>query len=177
MESSFNSSYNDISVNKKVEEMTQRAAQLLNEVKEKEIKQDVKVAKSNCEIQEGMAEEDFFDLSKRLDKFQGRNTSVTINIDIYDKIKKYAEIKNLTINYFINKLIKIGIKEIELLSVEEVQRSMCFCGDTKSIPFNLDDTMNDEFEYFISDMKKKGYKFSRNTLICALVRKNLDRFY
>lgn len=126
---------------------------------------------------DGMPREEFLNLNIVMDRFEGSNTSVTVGIDIYDKIKEYADIKNLTINYFINKLIRVGLDDIKDLKIEDIQKTMCLNLTTKSIPFTLDDKMDSTFNEFIEKMKKSGYKLSRNTILCAIIAKTLTEFH
>ncbi|MGL5352752.1 MAG: hypothetical protein ACRDA5_05435, partial [Clostridium sp.] len=65
----------------------------------------------------GMSTEDFLDLNIHLDRFEGSNTSVTINVEIYNVIKDYSDLKNLTMNFFINKLIRVGLDNINELTI------------------------------------------------------------
>lgn len=125
----------------------------------------------------GMATEEFLNLNVQLDHFEGNNTSVTISIDVYQKIKEYSEIKNLTMNFFVNKLIRVGLERINDLTIEEVQKNMCYNAKTRALPFCIDENMDSEFNVYIEYVKNKGYKFSRNTIICALINNTLARFY
>lgn len=124
----------------------------------------------------GMSTEEFLNLNIQLDRFESNNTSVTISIDIFDKIKEYADIKNLTMNYFVNKLIRVGLEKIDDLSIEEVQKSMCYNAKTRALPFYIDEDMESKFNLYIENVKSKGYKFSRNSIICALINATLERF-
>lgn len=204
------------SVNKKIEEMTQRGMPLVEKVKNDEIKPVNNPSKYKEEVTEvsqadikeevkkeitpeissvniikpiktkvnvtsvdkiGMSTEDFLDLNIHLDRFEGSNTSVTINVEIYNVIKEYSDIKNLTMNFFINKLIRVGLENINKLTIDEIQKNLCFSAKTKSIPFVINEKLDAEFNLFIDTLKMKGYKFSRNTIICSLIVKTLDRFH
>ena len=188
------------SVNSKVEDMAKRASIIVekksetDEVKEeskKEVSSNIEVDKPNIKKAEkkkaksqvivennvkGMSTEEFLNLNIQLDRFESNNTSVTISIDIFETIKKYSEIKNLTMNYFVNKLIRVGLEKIDDLTIEEVQKSMCYNAKTRALPFNIDKKMEDEFNSYIENVKAKGYKFSRNSIICALINATLERF-
>lgn len=188
------------SVNSKVEEMAKRASISVekknepDEVKEdskKEVSSNIEVDKPNTKKTEkkksksevivennikGMSTKEFLNLNIQLDRFESNNTSVTISIDIFETIKKYSEIKNLTMNYFVNKLIRVGLEKIDDLTIEEVQKSMCYNAKTRALPFNIDKKMEDEFNLYIENVKAKGYKFSRNSIICALINATLERF-
>ena len=188
------------SVNSKVEDMAKRASIIVekksetDEVKEeskKEVSSNIEVDKPNIKKAEkkkaksqvivennvkGMSTEEFLNLNIQLDRFESDNTSVTISIDIFETIKKYSEIKNLTMNYFVNKLIRVGLEKIDDLTIEEVQKSMCYNAKTRALPFNIDEKMEDEFNSYIENVKAKGYKFSRNSIICALINATLERF-
>ena len=188
------------SVNSKVEDMAKRASIIVekksetDEVKEeskKEVSSNIEVDKPNIKKAEkkkaksqvivennvkGMSTEEFLNLNIQLDRFESNNTSVTISIDIFETIKKYSEIKNLTMNYFVNKLIRVGLEKIDDLTIEEVQKSMCYNAKTRALPFNIDEKMEDEFNSYIENVKAKGYKFSRNSIICALINATLERF-
>ncbi|MGG7060114.1 hypothetical protein ACQPUY_15810 [Clostridium nigeriense] len=190
----------DQSVNSKVEEMTKRASMIvekkneIDEVKEdskNEVsanievdkpntrKTDKKKAKSEVNVEnniKGMSTEEFLNLNIQLDRFESNNTSVTISTDIFETIKKYSEIKNLTMNYFVNKLIRVGLEKIDDLSIEEVQKSMCYNAKTRALPFYIDEEMEGKFNLYIENVKAKGYKFSRNSIICALINATLERF-
>lgn len=188
------------SVNSKVEEMAKRASIIVekknetDEVKEeskKEVSSNIEVDKPNVKKTEkkkdkkivtvennikGMSTEEFLNLNIQLDRFESNNTSVTISIDIFETIKKYSEIKNLTMNYFVNKLIRVGLEKIDDLSIEEVQKSMCYNAKTRALPFYIDEEMEEKFNSYIEKVKAKGYKFSRNSIICALINTTLERF-
>ena len=188
------------SVNSKVEEMAKRASIIVekknetDEVKEeskKEVSSNIEVDKPNVKKTEkkkdkkivtvennikGMSTEEFLNLNIQLDRFESNNTSVTISIDIFETIKKYSEIKNLTMNYFVNKLIRVGLEKIDDLTIEEVQKSMCYNAKTRALPFYIDEEMEEKFNSYIENVKAKGYKFSRNSIICALINATLERF-
>ena len=192
------------SVNSKVEEMAKRAGMLVEqeqheqpkiiEIKEESKKEDevkVEIDKPKAKKTEkkqpkkdavvkknvaGMSTEEFLNLNIQLDRFESNNTSVTISIDIFDKIKEYADIKNLTMNYFVNKLIRVGLEKIDDLAIEEVQKSMCYNAKTRALPFYIDEDMESKFNLYIENVKSKGYKFSRNSIICALINATLERF-
>lgn len=188
------------SVNSKVEEMAKRASIVVekksetDEVKEeskKEVSSNIEVDKPNTKKTEkkkakreviiennikGMSTEEFLNLNIQLDRFESNNTSVTISIDIFETIKKYSEIKNLTMNYFVNKLIRVGLEKIDDLTIEEVQKSMCYNAKTRALPFYIDEEMEEKFNLYIENVKSKGYKFSRNSIICALINATLERF-
>ena len=188
------------SVNSKVEEMAKRASIVVekkietDEVKEepkKELNSNIEVDKPNTKKTEkkkdkkivnvennikGMSTEEFLNLNIQLDRFESNNTSVTISIDIFETIKKYSEIKNLTMNYFVNKLIRVGLEKIDDLTIEEVQKSMCYNAKTRALPFYIDEEMEEKFNSYIENVKAKGYKFSRNSIICALINATLERF-
>lgn len=188
------------SVNSKVEEMAKRASIVVekkseaDEVKEepkKELSSNIEVDKPNTKKIEkkkaksevivennlkGMSTEEFLNLNIQLDRFESNNTSVTISIDIFETIKKYSEIKNLTMNYFVNKLIRVGLEKIDDLTIEEVQKSMCYNAKTRALPFYIDEEMEEKFNLYIENVKSKGYKFSRNSIICALINATLERF-
>lgn len=188
------------SVNSKVEEMAKRASisvekkNELDEVKEdskKEVSSNTEVDKLDTKKTEkkksknegivennikGMSTKEFLNLNIQLDRFESNNTSVTISINIFERIKEYSEIKNLTMNYFVNKLIRVGLEKIDDLTIEEVQKSMCYNAKTRALPFNIDKKMEDEFNSYIENVKAKGYKFSRNSIICALINATLERF-
>ena len=188
------------SVNSKVEEMAKRASIVVekkseaDEVKEepkKELSSNIEVDKPNTKKIEkkkaksevivennlkGMSTEEFLNLNIQLDRFEYNNTSVTISIDIFETIKKYSEIKNLTMNYFVNKLIRVGLEKIDDLTIEEVQKSMCYNAKTRALPFYIDEEMEEKFNLYIENVKSKGYKFSRNSIICALINATLERF-
>lgn len=125
----------------------------------------------------GMSTEEFLNLNIQLDKFEGNNTSITISIDIYEKIKEYSEFKNLTMNFFVNKLIRVGLEKIDDLTIEDIQKNMCYNAKTRALPFYIDENIESEFNIFIENIKTKGYKFSRNTIICALINTTLERFH
>lgn len=212
------------SVNKKIEEMTQRGMPLVEKVKKEEIKpinnpseykeevKEVTKIEIKPEVKEavkevtktevipeinpvntikpiktkvnvvsvdkiGMSTDEFLDLNIYLDRFEGSNTSVTINVEIYNVIKEYSDLKNLTMNFFINKLIRVGLENINELTIEDIQKNLCFSAKTKSIPFIINEKLDGEFNLFIDTLKMKGYKFSRNTIICSLIVKILDRFH
>ena len=188
------------SVNSKVEDMAKRASIIVekksetDEVKEeskKEVSSNIEVDKPNTKKTEkkkdkkivnvennikGMSTEEFLNLNIQLDRFESNNTSVTISIDIFETIKKYSEIKNLTMNYFVNKLIRVGLEKIDDLTIEEVQKSMCYNAKTRALPFHIDEEMEEKFNLYIENVKAKGYKFSRNSIICALINATLERF-
>lgn len=124
----------------------------------------------------GMSTEEFLKLNVQLDRFESNNTSVTISIDIFDKIKEYADIKNLTMNYFVNKLIRVGLENIDELTIEDVQKNMGYNAKTRALPFYIDDSMENKFNVYIEDVRAKGYKFSRNSIICASINATLERF-
>lgn len=188
------------SVNSKVEEMAKRASISVekknepDEVKEdskKEVSSNIEVDKPNTKKTEkkksksevivennikGMSTKEFLNLNIQLDRFESNNTSVTISIDIFERIKEYSEIKNLTMNYFVNKLIRVGLEKLDDLTIEEVQKSMCYNAKTRALPFYIDEEMEEKFNLYIEDVKSKGYKFSRNSIICALINATLERF-
>ena len=188
------------SVNSKVEEMAKRASISVekqnetDEVKEdskKELNSNIETDKPETKKNEkkksksevivennikGMSTKEFLNLNIQLDRFESNNTSVTISIDIFERIKEYSEIKNLTMNYFVNKLIRVGLEKLDDLTIEEVQKSMCYNAKTRALPFYIDEEMEEKFNLYIENVKAKGYKFSRNSIICALINATLERF-
>lgn len=188
------------SVNSKVEEMAKRASISVekknetDEVKEdskKEVNSNIEADKPETKKTEkkksksevivennikGMSTKEFLNLNIQLDRFESNNTSVTISIDIFERIKEYSEIKNLTMNYFVNKLIRVGLEKLDDLTIEEVQKSMCYNAKTRALPFYIDEEMEEKFNLYIENVKAKGYKFSRNSIICALINATLERF-
>ena len=188
------------SVNSKVEEMAKRASISVekknetDEVKEdskKELNSNIEADKLDTKKAEkkksksevivennikGMSTKEFLNLNIQLDRFESNNTSVTISIDIFERIKEYSEIKNLTMNYFVNKLIRVGLEKLDDLTIEEVQKNMCYNAKTRALPFYIDEEMEEKFNLYIEDVKSKGYKFSRNSIICALINATLERF-
>ena len=188
------------SVNSKVEEMAKRASISVekqnetDEVKEdskKELNSNIETDKPETKKNEkkksksevivennikGMSTKEFLNLNIQLDRFESNNTSVTISIDIFERIKEYSEIKNLTMNYFVNKLIRVGLEKLDDLTIEEVQKSMCYNAKTRALPFYIDEGMEEKFNSYIENVKAKGYKFSRNSIICALINATLERF-
>lgn len=192
------------SVNSKVEEMAKRASMIaeneqpeqykIEEVKEepkKEVtvkietdkpkvkKSEKKQSKKEAVVQKnisGMSTEEFLNLNIQLDRFESNNTSVTISVDIFDRIKEYSDIKNLTMNYFVNKMIRVGLENIDDLTIDEVQKSMCYNAKTRALPFYIDDDMESKFNSYKDNVKEKGYKFSRNSIICTLINATLERF-
>ena len=188
------------SVNSKVEEMAKRASISVekqnetDEVKEdskKELNSNIETDKPETKKNEkkksksevivennikGMSTKEFLNLNIQLDRFESNNTSVTISIDIFERIKEYSEIKNLTMNYFVNKLIRVGLEKLDDLTIEEVQKSMCYNAKTRALPFHIDEEMEEKFNLYIENVKAKGYKFSRNSIICALINATLERF-
>ena len=136
-----------------------------------------KSKKRNKIINSGISTEEFLNLNIQMDRFHGNNTSVTISIDIYEKIRQYSDIKNLTMNFFVNKLIRVGLEQIDELSIEDIQRNMCYNANTRALPFCIDEKMESEFNLCIEKLKIKGYKFSRNTIICALINITLYKFH
>lgn len=192
------------SVNSKVEEMAKRASLLveseqqeqhkIEEVKEetkievpvvakvdkpKVKKKEKKQSKKEADVKKivsGMSTEEFLNLNIQLDRFDSNNTSVTISVDIFEKIKEYSDIKNLTMNYFVNKLIRVGVEKIDSLTIDEVQKCMCYNAKTRALPFYIDKNMEDKFNSYKENVKEQGYKFSRNSIICALINATLERF-
>lgn len=169
--------------NNEVEVKVAAKKETINEIEKKSNKNQnektsvIKKKKNKSEIISGIATEDFLDLNIQLDRFEGNNTSITISIDIYEKIKEYSEIKNLTINFFVNKLIRVGLEKIDDLTIENIQKNMCYNAKTRALPFFINEKIELEFNLFIEKVKTKGYKFSRNAIICALINSTLERFH
>lgn len=121
--------------------------------------------------------DDFFNLSVKNDVFSGKVTTVRVYDDILEKMKKYAGMKNYQIIEFTNKVITLGLDDISNFGVLEISEIKLKNNTSRSIMYNLTDTMEDKLNRYIKAMNKKGYKISRNVILNVVLNETLKKFY
>lgn len=131
----------------------------------------------NKEDKEPNKENDFFNLNVKNDVFEGKITTVRVYDDILDLLKKYATMKNYQIIEFTNKVITMGIEDISSYDILQISEIKMKNNTSRSIMYNLTDTMEDKLNKYIKMMNKKGYKISRNVILNVLLNETLKKFY
>lgn len=121
--------------------------------------------------------DDFFNLNIKNDVFNGKITTVRVYDDILDKMKKYANMKNYQIIEFTNKVITMGLDDITNFGVLEISEIKLKNNTSRSIMYNLTDTMDEKLTKYIKLMHKKGYKISRNVILNVVLNETLKKFY
>lgn len=121
--------------------------------------------------------DDFFNLNVKNDVFEGKITTVRVYDDMLDLLKKYASMKNYQIIEFTNKVITMGLDDInsyEMLQISEIKLKN---NTSRSIMYNLTDTMEEKLNKYIKMMNKRGYKISRNVILNVILNETLKKFH
>ncbi|MGL5086009.1 MAG: hypothetical protein ACRC68_09915 [Clostridium sp.] len=132
---------------------------------------------ANSKLGKTIENDDFFNLNVKNDVFNGKITTVRVYDDILDKMKKYAGMKNYQIIEFTNKIITMGLDDINKIGVLEISEIKLKNNTSRSIMYNLTDTMDEKLTKYIKLMHKKGYKISRNVILNVVLNETLKKFY
>lgn len=120
---------------------------------------------------------DFFNLNVKNNTFEGKITTVRVYDDILDTLKQYSTYKNYPIIEFTNKVITVGLENLEDYGIMQISEIKMKNNTSRSIMYNLTDAMEEKFNKYIKEMSKKGYKVSRNLLLNVILNETLKKFY
>lgn len=121
--------------------------------------------------------DDFFNLNIKNDVFEGKITTVRVYDDILETLKKYAGMKNYPIIEFTNKVITLGLDDLDLFDMLQISEIKFKNNTSRSIMYNLTDVMEEKLNKYIKGMNKKGYKISRNVILNVILNETLKKFY
>ncbi len=121
--------------------------------------------------------DNFFNLNVKNDVFVGKMTTIRVYNDILDTIKEYAAEKNYNIIDFTNKVITLGLDDIESFGIVQITEVKLKNTGSKSIMYNLTEYMEEKLTSYINSMNEKGYKVSRNLMLNVILNETLKKFY
>lgn len=121
--------------------------------------------------------DNFFNLNVKNDVFVGKMTTIRVYNDILDTIKEYATEKNYNIIDFTNKVITLGLDDIESFGIVQITEVKLKNTGSKSIMYNLTEYMEEKLTSYINSMNEKGYKVSRNLMLNVILNETLKKFY
>lgn len=134
---------------------------------------------SNNKVLENLLKDknNFFNLNVKNDVFVGKMTTIRVYNDILDIIKEYASEKNYNIIDFTNKVITLGLDDIENFGIIQITEVKLKNTGSKSIMYNLTEYMEEKLTSYIDSMNEKGYKVSRNLMLNVILNETLKKFY
>lgn len=121
--------------------------------------------------------DNFFNLNVKNDVFVGKMTTIRVYNDILDTIKEYVAEKNYNIIDFTNKVITLGLDDIESFGIVQITEVKLKNTGSKSIMYNLTEYMEEKLTSYINSMNEKGYKVSRNLMLNVILNETLKKFY